>query len=49
MLTKKRDPIDEIAAGSTAAEALVLIEFHMGFNLTEMAEIEKKPILGPCV
>lgn len=44
---QKRDPIDEIAAGSTAAEALALIELHMGFNFTAMTEIEKKTYIGP--
>ncbi|MBP2845806.1 hypothetical protein J8655_09980 [Dickeya oryzae] len=42
----RRDPIDEITAGSTAEEALALLELHMGFNRAEMVVIEKQTHIG---
>ncbi|QLS23643.1 hypothetical protein [Klebsiella michiganensis] len=39
---QRRDSLDEIAAGATAEEALGLLEFHMGFAVADMVEIEKQ-------
>ncbi|ASK77347.1 PBECR2 nuclease fold domain-containing protein [Klebsiella pneumoniae] len=43
---QRRDSLDEIAAGATAEEALGLLEFHMGFAVADMVEIEKQTHIG---
>ena len=43
---ERRDPLDEIMAGSTAEEALALLETHMGFSSPEMRMIVKTTHIG---
>lgn len=43
---ERRDQLDEIAAGSTAKEALVLLEEHMGFSSTEITVLVKNTHIG---
>lgn len=43
---ERRDQLDEIAAGSTAEEALVLLEEHMGFSSPEMTVLVKNTHIG---
>ncbi|EAQ9196619.1 MULTISPECIES: PBECR2 nuclease fold domain-containing protein [Enterobacteriaceae] len=43
---ERRDQLDEIAAGSTAEEALALLEQHMGFSSPEMTVLVKTTHIG---
>jgi len=43
---ERRDQLDEIVAGSTAEEALALLEAHMGFSSPEMLVIIKATHIG---
>ena len=43
---ERRDQLDEIAAGSTAEEALALLEQHMGFSSPEMTVLVKSTHIG---
>ena len=43
---ERRDQLDEIAAGSTAEEALALLEQHMGFSSLEMTVLVKTTHIG---
>lgn len=43
---ERRDQLDEIAAGSTAEEALALLEQHMGFGSPEMTVLVKTTHIG---
>jgi len=43
---ERRDQLDEIAAGSTAEEALALLEQHMGFSSPEMTVLVKPTHIG---
>lgn len=43
---ERRDQLDEIVAGSTAEEALALLEAHMGFSSPEMSVIIKATYIG---
>jgi hypothetical protein len=42
----RRDPLDEITAGSTAEEALIILEHHMGFSTQEMKVVVKTTPIG---
>lgn len=42
----RRGPLHEIAAGSTAKEALAILERHMGFNNEEMKVVIKNTHIG---
>lgn len=43
---ERRDQLDEIVAGSTAEEALALLEKHMGFGTPEMSVVVKTTHIG---
>ena len=43
---ERRDQLDEIVAGSTAEEALALLEEHMGFSSPEISVIVKATHIG---
>lgn len=43
---ERRDQLDEIAAGNTAEEALVLLEEHMGFSSADMTVLVKNTHIG---
>ncbi|MHC0466968.1 hypothetical protein JMT66_23825 (plasmid) [Kosakonia cowanii] len=43
---QRRDQLDEIVAGSTAEEALALLEEHMGFSSPEMSVVVKTTHIG---
>jgi hypothetical protein len=43
---ERRDQLDEIVAGSTAEEALTLLEEHMGFSSAEITVLVKNTHIG---